>query len=85
MKKVFSFGLLVAATMLVAFSSCKPTNAVKKVTGVTLSETTKTIAIGEEFTLTATVAPADAADKTVMWTSDDSNVATVDEGKVRLI
>ena len=85
MKKVFSFGLLVAATMLVAFSSCKPTNAVKKVTGVTLSETTKTIAIGEEFTLTATVAPADAADKTVMWTSDDSNVATVDEGKVTAV
>ena len=85
MKKVFSFGLLVAATMLVAFSSCKPTNAVKKVTGVTLSETTKTIAIGEEFTLTATIAPADAADKTVMWTSDDSNVATVDEGKVMAV
>ena len=85
MKKVFSFGLLVAATMLVAFSSCKPTNAVKKVTGVTLSETTKTIAIGEEFTLTATIAPADAADKTVMWTSDDSNVATVDEGKVTAV
>ena len=85
MKKVFSFGLLVAATMLVAFSSCKPTNAVKKVTGVTLSETTKTIAIGEEFTLTATVAPADAADKTVMWMSDDSNVATVDEGKVTAV
>ena len=87
MKKVFSFGLLVAATMLVAFSSCKEnTPEVKKeVTGVTLSETTKTIKIGEEFTLTATVAPADAADKTVMWTSDDSNVATVDEGKVTAV
>ena len=85
MKKVFSFGLLVAAMMLVAFSSCKPTNAVKKVTGVTLSETTKTIAIGEEFTLTATVAPTDAADKTVMWTSDNSNVATVDGGKVTAV
>jgi phage major tail protein, phi13 family len=84
MKKVFSFGLLAAATMLVAFSSCKENtpDAKKKVTGVTLSETTKTIAIGEEFTLTATVAPADAADKSVMWTSDDSNVATVDGGKV---
>ena len=87
MKKVFSFGLLIAATMLVAFSSCKEnTPEVKKeVTGVTLSETTKTIKIGEEFTLTATVAPADAADKTVMWTSDNSNVATVDEGKVMAV
>ena len=85
MKKIFSFGLLVAATMLIAFSSCKPTNAVKKVTDVKLSETTKTITVGEEFTLTATVAPADAADKTVMWTSDDSNVATVNGGKVTAV
>ena len=87
MKKVFSFGLLVAATMLVAFSSCKENtpDAKKKVTGVTLSETTKTIKIGEEFTLTATVSPDDAADKTIMWTSDNSNVAIVDEGKVTAV
>ena len=85
MKKIFSFGLLAAATMLITFSSCKPTNAVKKVTDVKLSETTKTITVGEEFTLTATVAPADAADKTVMWTSDDSNVATVNGGKVTAV
>ena len=85
MKKIFSLGLLAAATMLITFSSCKPTNAVKKVTDVKLSETTKTITVGEEFTLTATVAPADAADKTVMWTSDDSNVATVNGGKVTAV
>ena len=85
MKKVFSFGLLTIAAMLIAFSSCKPTNAVKKVTGVTLSETTKTIGIGEEFTLTATVTPNDAADKSVIWASDNSSVATVDEGKVMAV
>ena len=85
MKKIFSFGLLAAATMLITFSSCKPTNAVKKVTDVKLSETTKTITVGEEFTLTATVAPTDAADKSVMWTSDNSNVATVDGGKVTAV
>jgi len=85
MKKVFSFGLLTIAAMLIALSSCKPTNAVKKVTGVSLSETNKTITIGEEFTLTATVTPTDAADKSVKWTSDNSNVATVDEGKVTAV
>ena len=85
MKIVFSFGLLTIAAMLIAFSSCKPTNAVKKVTGVTLSETTKTIGIGEEFTLTATVTPNDAADKSVIWASDNSSVATVDEGKVMAV
>ena len=85
MKKVFSFGLLTIAAMLIALSSCKPTDAVKKVTGVTLSETTKAIKIGEEFTLTATVTPTDAADKSVKWMSDNSNVATVDEGKVTAV
>ena len=85
MKKVFSFGLLAVAMMLIAFSSCKPTNAVQKVTDEKLSETTKTITVGEEFTLTATVAPTDAADKSVMWTSDNSNVATVDGGKVTAV
>ena len=82
MRNVFSFGLLIAATAFITFSSCKPANTVKKVTGVTLSETTKTIVIGEEFTLTATVAPADATDKAVIWTTDDFGVATVEGGKV---
>ncbi|MFC2308226.1 MAG: Omp28-related outer membrane protein [Bacteroidota bacterium] len=82
MRTVFSLGLLTAATVFITFSSCKPANTVKKVTGVTLSETTKTIVIGEEFILTATVAPADATDKAVIWTTDDFGVATVEGGKV---
>ena len=82
MRTVFSLGLLTAATVFITFSSCKPANTVKKVTGVTLSETTKTIVIGEEFILTATVAPTDATDKAVIWTTDDFGVATVEGGKV---
>ena len=84
MKKVFSLGLLVAATILVTFSSCKPANTVKNVTGVKLSVTTKTIKVGEEFTLNATVSPADAANKKVTWVSDKPNIASVDNnGKVK--
>lgn len=85
MKKRISLNLLIAAMILVAFSSCKGNtpDVKKKVTGVKLSETTKTILVGDEFTLTATVEPTDAADKTVVWTSDKPTIATVTDGKVK--
>ncbi len=56
------------------------------VSGVTLDVTEKSVATGESFTLTATVEPSDATDKTVTWTSSNATVATVDSnGKVTAI
>jgi uncharacterized protein YjdB len=52
------------------------------VTGVTLDETSKTVTVGESFTLTATVAPNDASDKSISWSTSNSNVATVADGVV---
>ena len=53
------------------------------VTGVTMSPTTGSVAIGETLALTATVAPEDATNKAVTWTSSDESVAIVsDEGVV---
>jgi uncharacterized protein YjdB len=52
------------------------------VTGVTLDKTTATVTEGETVTLTATVAPEDATDKTVTWKSSDETVATVAGGVV---
>ncbi|MCM1233096.1 MAG: Ig-like domain-containing protein [Ruminococcus flavefaciens] len=51
-------------------------------TGITLSKTSHSIEKGKTFTLTATVVPANAADKSVIWTSSDESVATVENGKV---
>ena len=52
-------------------------------TGVTLDKTSLSLRKGETYTLTATVAPANATDKTVAWSSGNTNVATVDgKGKV---
>ena len=55
------------------------------VTGVKLDKTNVTIPYGgtEPLTLTATVSPDGATDKTVTWASSDTTVATVDaNGKV---
>lgn len=49
---------------------------------VTLDKTTAELIEGETLTLTATVKPDDATDKTVTWTSSDETVATVKEGVV---
>jgi len=57
-----------------------------KVSGVTLSETSKTVTYGaEDFTLTATIAPENAVDKTVTWTSSNPDVATVTNGTVHIV
>lgn len=53
------------------------------VESVTVSEESIEIKIGETFTLTATVLPENAEDKTVTWSSSDNAIATVsDDGVV---
>ena len=51
-------------------------------TGITLDKTTAEMTEGETLTLTATVTPEDATDKTVTWTSSDETIATVANGVV---
>ncbi len=55
------------------------------VSSITLDKTTLSLVIGESFTLTATVKPDDATDKTVTWSSSDESVARVDNGKVTAV
>ena len=52
------------------------------VAGITLDKTTAELTEGETLTLTATVTPEDATDKTVTWTSSDETIATVKDGVV---
>lgn len=57
----------------------------RKFESVTLP-TTLELRVGETSTLTASVLPKDASDKTLTWSSSDENVATVDEnGKVTAV
>ncbi len=56
------------------------------VTGVTLDITNKQLNKGETFTLTPTIAPANATNYNVTWTSSNDAVATVDaNGKVTAV
>ena len=53
-----------------------------EVTGISLNKTSATITKGSSLTLTATITPSNATDKTVTWSTDKSYVASVSNGKV---
>ena len=60
-----------------------PTNQVVLVTGVTVSPSALRLETGKTSTLTATVSPSNATDKSIAWTSSNPEVATVsNEGVV---
>ena len=52
------------------------------VTGVTMNKTEVTIQQGNATILTASVAPSNATNKNVTWTSSNTSVATVNAGRV---
>lgn len=55
------------------------------VTSVTVSSKTLNLEVGQTRTLTATVTPGNATDKTVTWTSSNDKVATVVDGTVAAV
>ena len=72
-----------AAICKVSISAAPPTTVA--VTGVKLDKATLSLTVGETDTLTATVEPSNATDKTVTWKSSDETVATVSDGKVTAV
>ncbi len=67
------------------FATCEVTVTQISVTGVTLDQTSLTLTEGETGTLTATVEPSNATDKSVTWTTSDESVATVANGVVTAV
>ena len=53
-----------------------------KVSGVSLNYDTLELYVGKTVTLTATVLPETATNKEVKWSSSDTSVATVENGKI---
>ena len=70
-----------------ASASCEVAVAKKviAVESISLNETALELTEGETATLTATVLPENATDKTVTWTSDNTAVATVADGVVTAV
>lgn len=89
MKRFYSF-MIVAAIAAMSFVSCKDDSGKEPeegkdvaVTEVTVSPKTLAFTVGDAAqTLTATVKPENATEKTVTWTSSAPTVATVDNGVV---
>lgn len=79
-KLVSSDGTITYDEMIYTMSGTKVENI--SVEGISLDRTTLTLQEGSSYTLTATIAPADATNKLVIWTSDNEDVATVSNGKV---
>ena len=67
-------------------AECSVTVVPTPVEYISLSETEWSGRVGHSFTLTATVEPSDATDKTVIWSSSDESIATVDsDGNVTAV
>ena len=65
-----------------ATCTVKVSTKVVAVTSITLDKISLSMKVGETETITATVNPANATDKSVTWGSSDVSVATVSDGKV---
>ncbi|MBP3350746.1 MAG: leucine-rich repeat protein, partial [Bacteroidaceae bacterium] len=63
-------------------ATCEVTVVATQATTITLDQTAVTLKATETATLTATVLPETTTDKGVVWTSSDSEVASVENGVV---
>ena len=52
------------------------------VTGISLNTSSTSVTVGSTVTLTATVTPSNATNKTITWSTNNSSVATVSNGVV---
>lgn len=70
------FGSLVGTTLALQLQTLPPPTPIP-VTGVTLSQTTLSLLIGSQYQLVAIIAPSNATNKQITWSSTNPAVATV--------
>ncbi len=81
MKRIVLYLMVIAVMVTTACKDDEDTRA----TDVLLNKTTLALEVGEQETLTATVKPDNAAVKTIVWTSSNEFVATVNNGIVTAV
>ncbi len=72
-----------AGTTLTA--QCSITVSTISVTGVSLSDTSIEIGVGNSKVIAATISPSNASNKNVTWSTSKSSVATVSEGTITAV
>lgn len=66
-------------------ATCAVTVQAVAVTGVSLNKTSINLQVGGSETLTATVTPANATNKEIIWNTSDGSIATINNGKVTAV
>lgn len=83
MKKI---NLISIIMLLVAAASCERVEVIRpEVSSVYMNASSKTVAVGTEFTLIAYTLPTNANDTTITWSSSAPEVASVRNGHVSAI
>jgi len=73
------FKTFLAGILIISAVSCEKDIPV---TAIAVDKTSATVALGSTVTISPVIDPLDATNKNVLWTSDNENIATVDDGIV---
>lgn len=81
--KLFHVLVLVLSLIVSSCSEKEPLHI--PVTGITLNPTSVSLVEGETTTVSATISPSNADNQKVIWSSDNSSVATVNNGTITAV
>jgi len=82
--KVYLGIIAIAAIIGLGFAACDGDDPVA-VTGVTLNKTSLSLTVGGTETLTPIIAPGNATNKAVIWSTSNATIATVSSGIVTAV